>query len=341
MTVPVIESFARQHPDVRVSVCSRAWARPIFNLLPKNVSFIVARLNDEHRGLKGMNLLGRRLLALQPTHVADLHDVLRTKYLRARFFAAGMNVKKIHKDRRARKKFLTSETKTMQVSVFDKYADVFRRLGYEDLQVDFTGLFPEGTANLQERLPEFDFSAWTEPQWVAVAPFATHEAKVYPLEQMEAVVRHLSSRGDVRVLLFGDGLHEREQLEQWQSKYPHVESMVGRLGNLAGEAAVISHCRVMLSMDSANMHLASLVGVPVVSVWGATHSYGGFLGYGQRQEDAVQLMDLPCRPCSIYGNAPCQFGDCRCLRGILPETILARLEHYLKPVLAKAQKSDT
>ena len=79
MTVPVIESFARQHPDVRVTVCSRAWAKPIFNLLPKNVSFIVARLNDEHRGLKGMNLLGRRLLALQPTHIADLHDVIRTK----------------------------------------------------------------------------------------------------------------------------------------------------------------------------------------------------------------------------------------------------------------------
>ena len=78
---------------------------------------------------------------------------------------------------------------------------------------------------------------------------------------------------------------------------------------------------VMLSMDSANMHLASLVGTRVVSVWGATHPYAGFLGWGQRMEDCVQ-KDLPCRPCSIYGSKPCRYGDFRCLNSITPEEIV-------------------
>ena len=85
---------------------------------------------------------------------------------------------------------------------------------------------------------------------------------------------------------------------------------------------------VMVSMDSANMHLASLVGTPVVSVWGATHPYAGFMGFGQKEENAIQL-DMPCRPCSIYGNKPCHRGDYACLRDIAPARIINKVEQLL------------
>ena len=325
MTLPVVESFARQNPDVRVSVCSRAWAKPLFDLLPPNVTFVTADLKGVHHGWKGLNLLARRLLALQPTMVADLHDVLRTKYLRTRFRLAGRKVCKINKNRRSRARFIQAEVKTPQTPVFEKYTDVFRRLGFRDWDVDFHGLFSEGTADLAQRLPDFDPALRPEPNWVAIAPFATHEGKIYPLDLMEQVVQQLAARGDVRLFLFGAGANERQVLENWAAKYEHTESMAGRLANMAEEAALISHCSVMLSMDSANMHLASLVGVPVVSIWGATHSLGGFMGYGQQQADAIQRSDLPCRPCSIYGKTPCQFGDYRCLRGIEPGTVVAHV----------------
>lgn len=328
-TVPVVDSFARQHPDVRITVVSRAWAKPIFALLPGNVGFLTAQLNDEHRGWKGLNLLGRRLLAFQPSHLADLHDVLRTKWLRIRMELAGLYVKSIKKNRRARRQFIRAKEKTQQVTVFEKYADVFRRLGFPDFQVEFRSLFPAQGADLSTLLPHFDVSRRPEPNWVALAPFATHEGKIYPLELMEQVVSHLSSRADVRVFLFGAGAQERSILEAWAARYPRVESMAGQLQGLAEEAALISHCRVMLAMDSANMHLASLVAVPVVSIWGATHPLGGFLGWGQRMEDVVQLTSLDCRPCSIYGNRPCRRGDYPCLRGIPVETVVEHVERHL------------
>ena len=96
---------------------------------------------------------------------------------------------------------------------------------------------------------------------------------------------------------------------------------VGRTSGLAAELELMRGLDVMLSMDSANMHLASLVGTRVVSVWGATHPYAGFLGWGQRAEDCVQ-KDLPCRPCSIYGSKPCRYSDYRCLNSITPEEIV-------------------
>ena len=326
MTVPVVDAFARQHPDVRVTVCSRAWARPIFDLLPPNVKFVTADFKGEHKGVKGLNLLGRRLLALQPTHIADLHDVLRTKWLRLRLKLAGRCVQTIKKDRYARQKFVRSQHKTLQTSIFEKYADVFRRLGFPDFHPDFHSLFPKNGADLSTALPNFDRSLRPERYWVAIAPFATHPGKVYPTSLMEQVIAQLSTRTDVRIFLFGAGTQESAMLESWATRYPRVESMAGQLQGLAEEAALISRCRVMLSMDSANMHLASLVAVPVVSIWGATHHLGGFLGWGQRMENVIQRTDLDCRPCSIYGNRPCNHGDYPCLNGIKPEVVVEKVE---------------
>jgi ADP-heptose:LPS heptosyltransferase len=90
----------------------------------------------------------------------------------------------------------------------------------------------------------------------------------------------------------------------------------------------MSHLNAMISMDSANMHLASLVGVPVVSVWGATHPYAGFMGWKQSPVNAVQL-DMPCRPCSVFGQKPCRRKDGACLRGIMPERVIEKVEKLL------------
>ena len=76
----------------------------------------------------------------------------------------------------------------------------------------------------------------------------------------------------------------------------------------------------MLTMESANMHLASLVDLQAITVWGPTSPACGYLGYNQMEEDDIHL-DMPCRPCSITGDKPCKFGDFRCLKDIPPERI--------------------
>ena len=325
MTIPVIDSFARQHPDVRVTVVSRPWAQPLFALLPSNVGFIAADLSGEHAGYHGLNLLARRLFALQPTHIADLHDVLRTKWLRMRLHIAGHHVAHIRKDRRARKNFIEAKEKVQQKSMFEKYMEVFRRLGFDDWELDFKGLYSNGGADLSVAVPSFDLSMRPERHWAAIAPFSAHDGKTYPQEQMEEVIRQLDARGDTHIFLFGAGKKESDTLAAWAERYAHAESMAGQLNNIAEELAVISHCQVMLSMDSGNMHLAALANVPVISIWGATHPLGGFLGYGQQLDTVLQRTDLSCRPCSIYGNKPCQFGDYRCLTGITPEAVVEKV----------------
>ena len=52
MTVPVVYSVARRYPDVRFTVLSRPFARPLFEDLAPNVRFMAAEVKTDYRGVK-------------------------------------------------------------------------------------------------------------------------------------------------------------------------------------------------------------------------------------------------------------------------------------------------
>lgn len=151
---------------------------------------------------------------------------------------------------------------------------------------------------------------------LGIAPFAAHISKIYPLQRMEEVVAAVSKTGE-DIILFGAGEQELSILRTWVAKYPHTRISEG---GLRADLETIRNLRLMLCMDSANMHLASLVGTRVISIWGATHPDMGFLGAGQQRKDCI-IRNLDCQPCSAYGKKQCKYGDYRCL-DIDPQTIL-------------------
>ena len=93
---------------------------------------------------------------------------------------------------------------------------------------------------------------------------------------------------DARIFLFGRGAQEDEWFGKWCQNYPACVFVTQQLKTLKKELILMSHLDVMISMDSANMHLASLTGIPVVSIWGATHPYAGFMGWKQSQDNAIR-----------------------------------------------------
>lgn len=330
MTVPVVCALAHQYPDVRITVLSRNVARPLFEDLAPNVNFMEADLKGEYHGVAGLNTLYRRLTAKQFTAIADLHSVLRSGYLRMRFNLDRYKVAHIDKHRRDRRRLVATSHKRLVAlpTSFQNYADVFARLGYP-VKMQFRSIFPEEGGDLG-MLPA-DMPGLQQPArpWIGIAPFAAHEGKVYPVRLMQQVIEGLLARHpDARIFLFGRGKQEDEVFGQWCRAYPACVFVGRHLSDLRQELVLMSHLQVMLSMDSANMHLASLVATPVVSVWGATHPYAGFMGWNQSMENAIQI-DLECRPCSIYGQKPCLRGDYACMRNIAPERIIDRVEHVV------------
>ena len=329
MVVPVVYSLATQYPDLRITVLSRSFARPFFDDLAPNVDFMEADLKGEYHGVKGLNALYRRLTAKQFTKIADLHSVLRSEYLRMRFTMGHYRVEHINKHRRQRRALVSYNNKERKQlpTPFENYAEVLAKLGFP-VRLEFRSIFPPEGGNLN-MLPAIIGPKKNFQKWIGIAPTAAHPGKCYPAPLMRQVVEQLIVKyPQARIFLFGRGRMEDQLFSQWCSEMPQCVYVSQHLENMHQELILMSHLDVMLSMDSANMHLASLTATPVVSVWGATHPYAGFVGWNQPQENIIQA-DLDCRPCSIYGKRPCRRGDLACMNMIRPEQIVERIEQIL------------
>lgn len=318
MTAPVIKEFSQHYPDVKLTVVSRKLFSPFFNGIP-GLQFHPFDPRGKHKGFLGLFKLFLELRSLQVTAVADLHNNLRSRILGILFFICGIKTIRVDKARAEKKQLTRKANKILKplLPMTERYATVFAALGYP-FQLKHT-LAPVSRTPLSAEI-----NALTGPhqelKWIGVSPFAQHAQKVYPLPKMETVLLELASSG-YKLFIFGGGKEEGHIAAEWAAKHANITSVIGKV-NLEQELALISNLDLMLSMDSSGMHLASLKGIPVVSVWGATHPDAGFLGYGQSAADAVQI-DLYCRPCSVYGNVPCYRGDFACMNN-LPETSVIR-----------------
>jgi len=192
-----------------------------------------------------------------------------------------------------------------------RYCDVFRKLGFV--------LDDPAPAVRRDRPNPFGEKHGV---WVGFAPFSAHRGKTYPEEQSRELVRMLSERYG-RVFIHGGGGAEQAFAEEMERTYPNVTALYGKV-RFAGEMDLIANLDCVVTMDSLVMHLASLVATPVVSVWGATHPGLGFLGYGVSPGNVLQA-DMACRPCSVFGNKPCRYGDYRCLKAVTPEMAARRV----------------
>jgi ADP-heptose:LPS heptosyltransferase len=323
MTIPVMQQVLEQNPDIQiVFVSNKNWGALCAGI-PRLI-FFPADLKGAHKGFKGLYRLFKAIRkSWKIDAVADLHHVLRSQIVRTFFRLAGCPVAAIDKGREEKKALARPEEKVLLqlTSTIERYATVFRQLGLS-LTINTTKPpFP------RQQLTN-EIMAITGPKngdkWVGLAPFATYKEKTYPLDKMEEVLAMLVKHPHTKVLLMGGGAAEVAQLTALAIKHPDAVVVAGRF-YLPEEMVIISNLDVMISMDSANMHLASLFGVPVVSVWGATHPFAGFMGFGQNEANIVQLESLSCRPCSIFGNKPCFRGDHACMEWIPPVAIVDKV----------------
>lgn len=323
MTVPVLKALLDQNPDVEITFVSRPQFASFFKGIPR-LTYFPADLDKEYKGFSGVINLYIKLKKLQKfIGFADLHGSLRTNLLLRLFRLSGVKYAFINKGREE-KKLLTRFPNKVLIPLkrtTERYADVLRELGFE---------FTLSYKLVKDLRPLTDdiikITGNKNKKWVGISPFAKHTGKIFPLEKMEDVISELSKQ-DVSIFLFGGSDAEMAVCTTWAMKYENVISVVRQL-NMDQELALISQLDVMLSMDSAGMHMASLVGTPVVSIWGATHHYAGFLGYGQSENDIIG-DSIECRPCSVYGDKPCFRGDYACMHRIETKTVIQHLSKYI------------
>ena len=162
-----------------------------------------------------------------------------------------------------------------------------------------------------------------------MAPFSQYESKVYPLDLMQQVIDELTKNDSNKILLFGGGSEEIKKLNQLKNNHKNVIVLAGQT-NLKEELAIISNLNVMLSMDSGNAHIAAMLGVKVITLWGATHPFTGFQPFHQPDDFCLtsDRKQYPFLPTSVYGNKKVA-GYENAMRTILPSKVIEKINSNL------------
>lgn len=323
MTIPVIRALTEQHPEIKITFLSKAFLKPLFDDI-KNVNFYAADVKKTHKGVLGLHKLSKEIKQLNITHIADLHNVLRSKILRNFLKFSTENIAVIDKGRSKKKALTRTENKVFKQlkTTHKRYADVFKKLGFT---VDITNPTELEKPILANSI--IDLIGKKEKNWIGIAPFAAYDAKMYPLDLMQKVIDKLSEKNTI--LLFGGGEKEVKILSEIEQKNNHIISVAGKL-NLKNELNLIAHLDCMLAMDSGNAHFAAMLQITTITVWGATHPFAGFAPFNQPKENCLlpDLEKYPNIPCSIYGNKICD-GYEDAMRTILPEKVVEKIEEIL------------
>ncbi len=326
LTVPAVKAVLAANSDLEITLVTRRFFAPFFYDIPR-LYLAFPELNGRHKGIIGLFRLFTDLKKSGPFEaVIDLHGVIRTRILTFLFKKSGTPGYSVDKGRKEKKFLITSKYIRMLKHTTERYLETFDAAG-------FKGQIGKGPYfNIMEDAA-IKANLFLEQEGIAsgklkigLAPFATYQTKIWGTQNFRELISIINARHETDFFLFGGGAEEIRLLKEFQQFGTNIHLVAGKL-ELSEELALIRTLDLMISMDSSNMHLASLSAIPTISIWGGTHPAFGFFALGQPTGYHMQTpaSSLKCRPCSVYGNKPCIYATPRCMEMVKPMDVYDKL----------------
>ena len=319
MAGPAIIGLKNRHPNLRISLLSKSFPLQVYKRV--DGLDLIAFDNNRHKGLFGIWRLSKEVKATGITHCADLHFSLRSRVLTFFLRLQGVRVAARSKERGLRREWVKKGPKPQQplISQLEQYRRVIETLGFVLEASDF---------RLFDRTDRPQHAVDFNKPLIGIAPFAAHAPKKYPEILMYQVLKGLSKK--YQLILFGSKGQESDQIDCWVSD--NLQLINSAKFSFEQQLQWISNLDLMISMDSANGHLAANYGVPVLTLWGATAPECGFVPFGGGLEN--QLCPDPDRyphlPASIFGKTTFR-GYEKAMETISVQTILERVDQLILP----------
>lgn len=225
---------------------------------------------------------------------------------------------------RARAFHLLADGRGTANHVVETFLRQVRLLGIEPADTRLK-LFPGETAR-QKAAALMARHGLTPGGFALIHPTSRWMFKTWTSEGNARVVAHLRGLGLGVALSSAPAEHEKRLVGEIMDRLPGREGVVSLAGQLDLPllAALIAQARVFFGVDSAPMHMAAALGVPVAALFGPS----GEKMWGPWQVPSeVVTADEPCRPC---GRDGCQGSKVsRCLTEIEPATVAQALDRLL------------
>lgn len=327
LTTPFIRVLRNRLPEAHIQFLVKHQYAELLRDNPHLSSVWELRSNQRSE----VDELRRRIREARFDTVFDLHNSLRSRYIRRGSGAAHVGVINKYVVRRFLLVHLKMNLYRDAIPVTERY---LRAGGSLNLQDDGLGLEvfvseeARGVADAMVR----GLRA-SGHRIVALAPTARHQTKQWPLERFADAAELITAGMETRFAIFG-GEAEQAQCERLARSIEarlgrgSAENFAGRL-SLIQTAAALDHCAFAISNDTGLMHLAAARKKSVVAIFGPTVREFGFFPYGTRNI-VVEHPHLPCRPCSHIGREHCPEGHFACMNDIPAERVRHAVERLAR-----------
>lgn len=329
MLIPILYGVCRSNLDCRFTLLTQPMLTSLLIDAPDNLEAMVIDIKRGEKNFLGLLKFAYRVRQEQFDTIIDLHNVIRTKviYFLSRVFSH-TTYTKIDKHRKDRKQLILEKQITDLPSMPSLYKQTLSNV---DINMDFEVkpiiISPDKLSNIKTFI-DLNISNFNIVTNIGLAPFASKKSKSVNIDIIKDIVKNLINNTDSNIIIFGASINDDDNTKQLLSISDRIISIDGRL-DLMQEIALISKLNCMISMDSANMHFASMVGVPVVSLWSGTVPQAGFLGLFQKKCDTIVAKNIDCSPCSIFGTNTCKREDFICCSSINADEVVLKVKNYL------------
>ncbi len=317
LTSGVLEALRRALPEAHIIYVTKAAMAPVIRSHPAIDELLLLEKGESSSSLR------RRLKALQPDAILDLHGKLRSRALRTLVPASRRAVWHKRDFTEALVVRLRLRPYRVTKTIAARYHEALEELLGESLEAGHLFFQPEEEAlqKARARLEEggIDFSAGPV---VGFSPGAMWETKRWPAEYFIELAQKAMAEG-AQVFLTGSPA-EAALCGQIARGAPGVVDLAAKM-NVPEFSASISLCHAFVANDSGPMHLARAQGVPTLALFGSTApAQFDFTGH------ELLWADVDCAPCSLYGLSKCPRGDFRCMRDLNPERAFSALQKLLE-----------
>lgn len=324
LTTPLLTTLHRILAPESLTVLTTPQAKPLLKHHPHVSQVLVDAKRTDGRGLLGLWSMAQRLRRERFTLVVAAHKSLRTAMLLA---LAGIPQRVGFRQSPGWFLYHSTALRDANRHEVERILCLMRAFGLEPEECDRNSRveYPEAIKAQVRSLLHNNGIAPTNPLFV-VCPGSVWPTKRWTIDGFARLVCRLEESYG-RVLLCGGP----DDAEIAQGVYEQA----GHRGvNLVGQAdlltfmALVDHAQVVISNDSAPMHIAVARDVPVVAIFCATTPS---LGYGPYTNNAivVEKKELSCRPCGRHGSHLCPLGTDACMRQVSVADVLAGIDQLL------------
>ena len=319
LSLPVLRGLLQINPELKITLVTQPMFLAFFRDIDR-LKLFPADFKTRYRGFAGLLRFYWQLShSGDYDYVIDLHAVIRSYIISYLFQLKGKHVYRIDKGRSEKRDLISGNIFHPLKHTTQRYLDVFRNLPVKTwIPVDAFFNYEKTYINkIAER-----YSKTADEKWIGIAPFARHLLKSWPLGNMKSLMQMIQNKYKVRFFIFGGGARELEAIDTMINEFPGSVNAAKEL-DFNEELDLMKLLDIMISMDSANTHMASLAGVKTVTIWGATHPYAGFGAYHTNNALNIQISkeELDCRPCTVFGKGSCRRHDLACLHWLTPEKV--------------------